>query len=136
MKNQNKKVVYYIGLCANETKRIKKDGSIYPLVELGVYEDTIWEWAKNQPIFNDYYKYNSRCGCMYCPMQSMQNTKYLSVYYPEEYEKMMKMCTYTEKERTNELNRPFSVWASNPKYNTAYRIERIKKMQLLERSKF
>ena len=66
-------VVYYIGYCADEERRFNKRLSakkleIYPLVENGINEDVILEWAKTQPIFNNYYKTNKRCGCMYCPM--------------------------------------------------------------------
>lgn len=135
MKQQNKKVIHYIGYCANEVSRAenhsKKSEDIYPLVELGVYEETIWKWAKNQPIFNDYYKYNKRCGCMYCPMQSMQNTKYLSVFYPKQYEKMLELAEDTEIMREYELGRAFSVWGA-PKYNTEYRRKRMEQIELKE----
>lgn len=109
---------------------------IYPLMELGVFEDTIWEWARNQPLFNNYYKYNRRCGCMYCPMQSLSNTKYLCVYYPEFYEKMITMSKETEALLETKLGRPFSVWSSNSKYNTYYREKRIKDIELKELDKF
>lgn len=45
-------VVSYIGFCADEMSRVKSTSQqnqtcIYPLVENGVLEDTILEWAKN-----------------------------------------------------------------------------------------
>lgn len=91
-------LVQYIGLCADETKRFgKKEAnkhtkSVYPLVDFGICEDEILEWAKHQPIFNDYYKFNRRCGCMWCPMASMANHAYLLKYYPTEYKKNDKAC--------------------------------------------
>lgn len=130
-------VVNYIGYCADEMSRVEteiqqKSKNIYPLVENGITEDVILEWAKTQPIFNDYYKYNKRCGCMWCPMASMPNHAYLLMYYPSEYERMMKLARDTEIMRESELGRPFSVWSSNPKYNTEYRDKRIRSKYLPE----
>lgn len=90
MKRQNKYVVHYIGLCADETKRFKyeigkiAEGQrfIYPLAEEGIIEETILTWAKDNPLFDDYYKYNKRQGCMYCPMLSYKDMAYQMVKYP------------------------------------------------------
>lgn len=133
MREQGKRVIYYIGFCADEVKRFKfelNDRSnnvtqIYPLAEAGINESEILEWAKNEPIYNDYYKYNDRCGCICCPMASLKSLAYTKKYYPEEYEHYMKLALETEKMRERELGRPFSVWASNPKYNTEYRMRRV-----------
>jgi 3'-phosphoadenosine 5'-phosphosulfate sulfotransferase (PAPS reductase)/FAD synthetase len=119
-------IVNYIGYCADELDRVKternsRQKNIYPLVENGIFEDEILEWARQQPIYNDYYKHNKRCGCMYCPMMSMQNCAYLAYYYPKEYEKMIALAKSTEAMREKTLGRPFSVWSSDPKYNTDYR---------------
>lgn len=108
-------------------KRKSKD-EIYPLVENKIIEADILEWAKNVPQFHDYYKFNTRCGCMYCPLSSMENMAYLLLYYPKEYERFMKLARQTELMREEELGRPFSVFSSNPKYNTPYRDERIRKV--------
>lgn len=94
--------VYYIGFCADETKRFKpKDidkGIVrYPLVEKGIDESYILRWAAQLPIYNDYYKYNKRCGCMMCPMASRINVAYTKLYYPAEYEKYMAYIKDSEK---------------------------------------
>lgn len=82
----------YIGICADEVKRIKSNGDIiYPLVDAGIKEKDILQWAKNQIIFNDYYKYNTRCGCMGCPMTSMPTWAYIRIFYPKEYDKIMEL---------------------------------------------
>lgn len=130
-------VVSYIGYCADEMNRIKTEinsrkSNIYPLADEGIFEDVILEWAKEQPIFNDYYKYNRRCGCMFCPMMSMQNIAYLCHYYPEEYEKLIKYAKDTETMREQTLGRAFSVWSSDPKYNTEYRDKRVREKYLPE----
>ena len=99
---------------------------------MGIVEDTILEWAKDHPIYNDYYKLNRRCGCMWCPMASMENHAYLLHYYPEEYERMIKLAKDTESMRESQLGRPFSIWQSDPKYNTEYRDKRIREKYLPE----
>ena len=128
-------VVNYIGYCADEMNRVQteiqqRQKNIYPLVENGIVEDVILEWAKHQPIYNDYYKYNRRCGCMWCPMASMRNHAYLLHYYPDEYARMIKLAIDTEQMRARDLGRPFSVWSSNPKYDTKYRDWRIRHYHL------
>ena len=130
-------VVFYIGYCADEESRFNKRLSarkleIYPLVENGINEDMILEWAKTQPIFNDYYKFNKRCGCMYCPMASYMNYAYLYKYYPANFQFMIEKMRETEELREKELGRPFSVISSNAKYNSYY-LENIIKTKWLKK---
>lgn len=94
--------VYYIGFCADETKRFVQaqlDKGIvrYPLVDKGILESEILHWAAQLPIYNDYYKYNKRCGCIMCPMASRINVAYTKLYYPAEYEKYMAYIKESEK---------------------------------------
>lgn len=124
MKSLGFYVVHYIGYCLDEEKRYIKRGEkmceVYPLVENGICEDVIWEWAKTQPIFNNYYLTNKRCGCMYCPMASKMNMAYLLKYYPDNFDYMLEKMRETEKIREAKLGRPFSVTSGNPKYNADY----------------
>lgn len=128
MKTQGYYVVSYIGYCVDETSRYKerKVNEIYPLVELGIKENDILQWAKTQPIFNNFYLTNKRGGCMYCPMSDLLNLAYLYKYYPDKFNYMITKMKETEKLRAKELGRPFSVRSSNPKYNAEY-TERIVK---------
>lgn len=117
--------VCYIGYCADEEKRFLKRTNqarreIYPLVENGIVEAEILEWAKTQPLFNEFYKTNKRCGCMYCPMASYITFAYLLKYYPENFDFMIERMRETEKLREVELGKPFSVISSNSKYNADY----------------
>lgn len=121
--------VNYIGYCADEEHRYQKRKTkqlteVYPLVENGISEGEIWEWAKKQPIFNKYYLTNKRCGCMYCPMAAYISFAYLYKYYPENFAYMIGKMRETEKAREAELGRPFSVISSRPKYNADY-LEKI-----------
>lgn len=119
--------IWYIGFCADEAKRFKvslfdsEANSRYPLAEQGINEELILEWAKNQPIFNDYYKYNRRCGCMGCPLSSYLNTAYDAIYYPENFNSYMKCAELTEERIYKETGNRISVWQGNSKYDTKYR---------------
>lgn len=130
--------VHYIGYCADEEKRYQKRGEkykeVYPLVEFGIHESEILSWARTQPLYNNYYKTNTRCGCMYCPMSSYINYAYLLKYYPQNYEFMIERMRETEQIRESELGRPFSVISGNPRYNADYldNIVRTKWLPILE----
>lgn len=126
LKTRGDRLISYIGFCADEVNRFKDNGNIYPLAENNIVESTILEWAKNEPIFNDYYKFNERCGCMYCPMASMKNLAYLAIYYPEHYEYFMSECKKDEKKVFNLTGKPLSIFQGNPKYNTEYYDNRVR----------
>lgn len=123
-------LITYIGYCANEVDRFANkvsDRERYPLVEENVDEADILQWAKTVSLFNDYYKYNKRCGCMYCPMQGRVSLAYLLKYYPENYNFLMKCAKDSEEELERRFGKPMSVWDSKPKYNTDYIDKRVRK---------
>lgn len=140
LREQGAYLVSYIGFCADEVKRFRfelnergrKVTQIYPLAEHGVREREILLWARTVPLFNDYYKFNDRCGCMWCPMQSMQNSAYLLKYYPEQYEKMMQMAAASEAEISAKQGRPYTVFHGNTKYNVQYRDRMVRQKYLPE----
>lgn len=141
LKEQGCYVVSYIGYCLDETGRYEKRGEnvneIYPLVIEGITEDRVHEWAKTVTLFNNYYKTQFRCGCMYCPLASNINLAYMLKYYPAEYAKYIDMIRATEQRREKELGRPFAVRQSNPKYNADYtdniiRTKWLKKLEEME----
>lgn len=132
MKSQGAYVVSYIGYCADETRRMNKRSGkteIYPLADFGIEEHTILEWARNVPEFNNYYKTNRRCGCMYCPLSSMMEFAYLAKYYPYYFGDMINSMRATEIARERETGKPFSVISGkNPeRYNAEYLAEIIPK---------
>ncbi len=133
LKSQGYQLVTYIGYCADEVNRFEKragNNEIYPLVDAGINESKILDWAKEVPIFNDYYKFNKRCGCMYCPMCTMNNLAYILLYYPNSYEEMMKLAKETELLLGREYGKPFSVFSGNPKYNAVYKDKRVREKYL------
>lgn len=127
IKKQSCRPVAYIGFCADEVNRFKYEiGNIiegqeviYPLAEEGIEESYILEWAKNKTIFQNYYIFNERQGCMLCPMASMMNLAYIKVFYPDDFAKLMNY----HKEYEMRFGRP--VYQSNVKYNHEYIIRRI-----------
>ncbi|MCQ2088052.1 MAG: phosphoadenosine phosphosulfate reductase family protein [Bacilli bacterium] len=129
---KDKNCISYIGFCADEVKRFKNsDNEIYPLAELGIYEETIWRWAKNQDIFNDHYRYTYRQDCMYCPMRSKAEDIYLYHYYPEYFDYFNKLAMESEKIISDRIGHKFTPWGA-PKYDTQYRIDRVKRSELKE----
>lgn len=122
MHQQGCYVISYIGYCVDEINRYKKrkGNEIYPLVDFNITENEILEWSKKVSIFNNYYITNKRCGCMFCPLSSRINLAYLLKYYPEKYIELMKLSKDSEKIQEKKLGRSFSVWQTNPKYNTDY----------------
>ena len=138
LKTKNEYLVSYIGLCADETSRFRTGNVIYPLAENDIVESTILEWAKTEPIFNDYYKYNNRCGCMYCPLAGMQTLAYMCVFYPVEFERYFEMAITTEDKTGEKLGRKFSLFQMNTKYDARYYYNRVKTVyvpRLLEQIK-
>jgi len=68
---------------------------------------------------------------MYCPITSKINWAYLYKYYPDKYEECIELMKATEERREREYGRPFSVTASNPKYNAEY-LDKIVKTKWLK----
>lgn len=126
MKAQGCYVVSYVGYCLDEEKRYYKRGEnmreVYPLVQEGIVEDTILQWAKTIPQYNNYYTTNRRCGCMGCPMSSYIEWAYLYKYYPEKFWYFVDKMRETEKTREEHLGRPYSVLKGDPKYNADYMV--------------
>ena len=128
IKEQNCRPVAYIGLCADEQNRFKYtvgnivDGQdvVYPLAEEGVLESDILEWAKDVDIFDSWYSYFNRQGCMYCPNATYRELAYMYICYNYQFEWFMTQCINDE-ERTKS-----GVFQSNPKYNSKYVYTRVR----------
>lgn len=134
MKSLGYNTTFYIGYCKDEANRYSKRmlNERYPLVEENIIESDILNWAKELPIFNDYYKYNKRCGCMYCPMSSYLNLAYLYKYYPDNFNYMIDKMRTSEKLLSERYNKPFAVRSANTKYNADY-VEYIVKNKWIKR---
>lgn len=128
MRSLGRYTVSYIGYCADEEKRFSKRKNVkevYPLVDFGIQEDTILEWAKTVPEFNDYYKTNRRCGCMYCPMTSYIGHAYLYKHYPDCFWDYVAKAKATEQKLADRYGRKVSVISSDPKYDVDYMVRNV-----------
>lgn len=99
-------VKWYIGYCYDEKSRYEhrnNENEIYPLVDIGMNEDLILEWAKQQPIYNNYYKVCKRCGCMGCPNATRMELAYTLKYYPEWYNYFIDYMRLTEIKQTEKM---------------------------------
>ncbi len=103
IRSQNCRPVAYIGLCADEAQRFKytigeteDQDQIYPLAEEGICEAEVNMWARNQPIFEGYYRHFDRQGCKLCPFLSMKEMAYLKKNEPETFEYMFNCIKETE----------------------------------------
>lgn len=113
--SQNCRPLAYIGFCADEKKRFKysigDDWKLqdicYPLAEEGIEESEILMWARNQDIFDDYYKYFKRQGCKFCPFFSMREFAYLYMTDQEAFERMFFYIKETERKILEEKGK---VW--------------------------
>ena len=137
MKSKGYQVKKYIGYCLDEVKRYdkrKNPNEIYPLVLENIVEKDVLKWAQSVPIFNNYYITQKRCGCMYCPMQSLICMAYSFKYYPDIYEDIIKKARMSEERDFLKLGKKISAWSGNPKYNTDYvdNIVRTKWLKKLE----
>ena len=130
-------LVLYIGYCADEEKRFTKRTSLqkvecYPLVDAGIKEQVILDWAKEQPIFNNYYKTQKRCGCMYCPMASYLNLAYLYKYYPANFNFMIQRMKESEDRLFKKFGRKITIRSGNYSADYVDRIVKEKWKKILE----
>lgn len=125
LKSQGLECIHYIGYCADEKKRFEKRKEngiteIYPLVDFNIQEKDILSWAKNVSLFNDFYKFMTRCGCMFCPMITKIELAYLYKYYHDEYNFLIEIMKREEKRLSFLYGRKISVSSGNPKYDAEY----------------
>lgn len=114
IENMNCRPIAYIGFCADETRRFKyqlgnwKNESIcYPLAEEGIKESEVLEWAKKVPVFENWYKYFDRQGCMFCPMLTRKEMAYMCKYEHDSFEKYFRYIKeYETKFNTTLWERP------------------------------
>ena len=108
IKEQNCRPVAYIGLCADEEKRFKyeigdwKNQDVcYPLAEEGITENIILDWAKNQSLFEDWYKLFDRQGCMMCPNIKRKELAYMYLRERDKYDLFFKLIEDHEQGKLN-----------------------------------
>lgn len=87
-------IVQYIGIAADETKRIerhKKRGFIMPLVDIGWDEAYCRKWCEDNDLLSPIYETATRGGCWFCHNQSIGQLRLLRKDYPELWEHLMRL---------------------------------------------
>ena len=83
----------YIGLAADETKRLKRmqpyANAIAPLAEHGITEAMTHEINERNNLTNPLYEIFDRLGCWFCPKQSIKSLAKVRELYPELWAKML-----------------------------------------------
>lgn len=85
-----RRVLNYIGIAADETKRCKKDR--YPLAEWGMTEADALKACYDRGFdFGGLYEIYRRCSCWCCPFQRIGELKKLRQHHPELWARLLDM---------------------------------------------
>lgn len=90
--NRNK--VTYIGIAADEPKRIARHSCrpniILPLVEIGWDEAYCRKWCEEKGLLSPIYTTSTRGGCWFCHNQSINQLRLLRKNYPDYWQLLLK----------------------------------------------
>ena len=91
--NQNKPYTQWVGFSKEEAKRIKKTiGYCYPLIDWKVTEEEALKYCYEKGFnWSGLYQHFKRVSCWCCPLQTLKELKELWLYYPEYWERLIKM---------------------------------------------
>ena len=87
--------VRYIGLAADETRRLKRlaDNARAPLAELGITESQAMSICRERGLLSPLYDNDgiTRIGCWFCPKQNIKSLAWIKRMHPELWAKMLEM---------------------------------------------
>ena len=84
----------YIGIAADEYKRVKDD--IYPLVDWGIAEQQALEYCYSKGFdWEGLYEKFDRVSCWCCPLKNLNELRNLRKYFPKLWEKLREMDAQT-----------------------------------------
>lgn len=91
----NGNTVHYVGIAADETKRIENGQNaknVMPLVDIGWTEADAMAWCKENGLVSPVYGQSTRGrdGCFFCPMQGLDSLRHLRRKYPELWAMMLR----------------------------------------------
>lgn len=90
---KNGDIISYVGIAADETKRINNTQnakSVLPLVDIGWTEEDAMRWCEENDIVSPTYNVSNRDGCLFCPCQGVNELRTLRQEYPELWEYLLK----------------------------------------------
>lgn len=86
--------IHYIGIAADEPKRIikheRKENVRMPLVEAGWTEEMCRGWCEQNGLLAPNYAFSRRSGCFFCPYQPLDQLRMMRRDYPELWALMLK----------------------------------------------
>ena len=96
--NKYKPYIQWIGFSFGERKRIKKTiNYCYPLVDWKITEEDALKYCYGKGFdWGGLYKKYNRISCWNCPLQSLDNLKALWLYFPEYWQRLLKMQKQSE----------------------------------------
>ena len=87
--------VRYIGLAADETRRLKRlaDNARAPLAELGITESQAMSICRERGLLSPLYDDEriKRIGCWFCPKQNIKSLAWMKRMHPDLWAKMLEM---------------------------------------------
>lgn len=92
-KRQNYVIYQYIGIAADEPKRVKDNPKlIYPLVEWGMTEADCLKYCYSKGFdFDNFYQNHKRCGCYLCPLSSLEDLRILRHDYRDKWNHILEL---------------------------------------------
>lgn len=92
MRKNTKGAVEYVGIAADEPKRIKRHANncVMPLVEAEWTEAMCRDWCKQNGLLSPTYATQSRDGCWFCINQPLSSLRNLRCEHPDLYGMMLK----------------------------------------------
>ncbi len=92
-KGAKKNIVWYIGIAADEVKRIEQhsvSGKVLPLVDIGWDENYCRQWCEENNLLSPIYASSTRGGCWFCHNQRIDQLRLLRKDYPELWKLLLK----------------------------------------------
>lgn len=96
IKQQPKDFMQYIGIAADEPKRLERlDGKkISLLAKYGYTEAMAADLCKEYGLYSPIYEFTSRGGCWFCPNARDKELRHIRKYHPDLWERLLKLEEY------------------------------------------
>lgn len=93
MKEQSKDIVQYVGIAADEVKRLERlgDGKISLLAKYGYTEAEAAKLCVEYGLLSPIYEFTSRGGCWFCPNARDKELRHIRKCHPGLWERLLKL---------------------------------------------
>lgn len=110
-KNMQGPIIQYVGICADEGKRIvslhKTNDKISLLEKYGYTQDMAYEICKEHGLLSPSYELSKRGGCWFCPNAKFEEHKDIKRLYPEAWNEFVEL--ENEENVANRIYNPFGL---------------------------